>query len=109
MGLKAGIVGLPNVGKSTLFNAITNSDLVELDGTSFGQLIYEDNNSHNPESLLTHYAYKIRLLLSYVKKIKSEPPCNGNFCEWFIRMYANSVPRECFSQLQKTLLERRGL
>ena len=27
MGLKAGIIGLPNVGKSTIFNALTKSEI----------------------------------------------------------------------------------
>jgi len=27
MGLKVGIIGLPNVGKSTIFNALTKSEI----------------------------------------------------------------------------------
>ena len=37
MGFKCGIVGLPNVGKSTLFNALTASNKAQVENYLFAQ------------------------------------------------------------------------
>ena len=53
MGLKAGIVGLPNVGKSTLFNAITNSH-VEAANYPFATLNYNAGVVNVPDERLDY-------------------------------------------------------
>ena len=42
MGFKCGIIGLPNVGKSTLFNALTESNNAEVANYPFATI--EPNN-----------------------------------------------------------------
>ncbi len=55
MGLKAGIVGLPNVGKSTLFNAITNSH-VEAANYPFATINPNTGVVNVPDARLDHLA-----------------------------------------------------
>ena len=72
MGFKCGIVGLPNVGKSTLFNALTNSSKAQSGNFPFCTI--EPNVGVVP-------VIDVRLdNLFKISNSKKKNICNNNIC-----------------------------
>ena len=77
MSFKCGIVGLPNVGKSTLFNALTNSNKAQAANFPFCTIDPNIGVVAVPDDRLN--------ILSKISKSKKNNPNNYIFCRycWF--------------------------
>ena len=75
MSLKCGIVGLPNVGKSTLFNALTNSNKAQAENFPFCTIDPNIGIVAVPDNRLDQVA-----VISDSKKKINTINTNWNFC-----------------------------
>ena len=98
MGLKAGIVGLPNVGKSTLFNAITNSH-VEAANYPFATI--------NPNTGVVNVPDERLKFLSNLFKPERTIPATVEFYDiaGLVRVFIFCLP---FSRLEASFLYLSG-
>ena len=62
MGFKCGIVGLPNVGKSTLFNALTESNKAEAANYPFATINPNIGRVAVPDSRLNKFFARYSLI-----------------------------------------------
>lgn len=116
MGLKAGIVGLPNVGKSTLFNAITKKNILAANypfatiDPNIGVVTVPDtrldflSNMYNPKSIVPT-AYEFIDIAGLVKGASSGEGLGNKFLSHIREVDAVVEVVRCFEDKDITHVE----